>query len=327
MSTPRGPSTTPTHADRRPRLLLVGVLLGGLLLTACAGQAAQAGPADDDRDTELSIVATMSIVGDLAEQVGGERVEVEVIVPVGADPHTFEPTPSDAAVLEGADLIVANGAGLEEAWLLDMVAGHDAPVALLSDGRHDLDVGLLELDGDPDPHLWNDPLVVHGYLAELTDALVAADPDGEQHYRDGAAAYAEELDRLDAWIEAAVATIPEQQRVLVTTHDAFSYFGERYDLTIPGTLYGVSTEDEPSAAQVAALTEAIRAAGVPTVFVESLVDPRLMERIAGDSGARVGPQLLGDSVGGPDSGAETYLTMMRHNVTAIVDGLGGEVPA
>lgn len=328
----------PPEPRPRPAIVRLAALL---LLPALALTAACA--ADDAGDTDavagatqsgedapgdpLQVVATMSIVGDLAEQVGGDLVEVEVIVPVGADPHTFEPTPSDAATLEGAQLVVANGAGLEEGWLLSMVEGQQAPLVLLAEGLDLLIVEEGEDAGEVDPHLWNDPVMIYEYVDALLSAYLEVDPDGEEVYRANAEAYREVLDELDAWIIEAVETIPPEQRLLVTTHDAFSYFGERYGLTIPGTLYGVSTENEPSAGAVADLVTAIREAGVPTVFVETLANPQLMQRVADESGAEVGDELLGDSVGDPGSGAETYEGMMRYNVNAIVTGLGGEVPS
>lgn len=316
-------------------LSATALLAAIVLLAACAADgdaepspvATAADVGGDAPADPLRVVATMSVVGDLAEQVGGERVEVEVIVPVGADPHTFEPTPSDAASLEGAQLVVANGAGLEEGWLLRMVEGHEAPLVLLAEGLDLLVVEEGEDAGEVDPHLWNDPVLIYEYVDALLGAYLEADPDGEEDYRANADAYREVLDALDAWIAQGVETIPSDQRLLVTTHDAFSYFGERYGLTIPGTLYGVSTENEPSAAAVADLVTAIREAGVPTVFVETLANPQLMQRVADESGAEVGDELLGDSVGDPGSGAETYEGMMRYNVTAIVTGLGGEVPS
>ena len=308
-------------------LLITGTLVAASLLTACSavasGQDRQGSEAVEG--PTISVVATMSIVADLVEQVGQDRVEVDTIVPVGADPHTFEASPSDAAGVEQADLIVANGSGLEEAWLLEMISGRDTPVALLTDDLEPL-LGTVGHDqAEPDPHLWNDPLLVIGYVDHLVEALTDVDPEGAAFYADQAEAYVEDLEALDAWIRAGVDTVPPEQRRLVTTHDAFSYFGQRYGFEIVGTLYGVSTEVEPSPTKIAELVGDVREAEVPAIFVESLIDPTLMERVAQEAGVELGDELLGDSVGDPGSGAETYDAMLRHNARAIIEGLGGEV--
>lgn len=305
---------------------MVAALLSASLLAACGDSAMgdEAGGAGAAEDAPVQVVATMSIVADLAAKVGGDRVEVDTIVPVGVDPHTFEASPSDAAGVEQADLVVANGSGLEEAWLLDMVGGRDAPVAVLTDGLEPLRGTVGHDDDEPDPHMWNDPVLVRTYVERLVDALTEVDPEGADHYADEAAGVLAELDALDEWVRAGVETIPADHRKLVTTHDAFSYFGERYGLEIVGTLYGVSTEVEPSPTDVARLVESVRDAGVPTIFIESLTDPALMERVAAEAGVEVGDELLGDSVGEAGSGAETYDAMLRHNARAIIEGLGGQ---
>ena len=315
------------HRQPVHRLLLASALAGVSILAACStaasGQDRQNPDAADA--PPVHVVATMSIVADLAEQVGQERVHVDTIVPVGVDPHTFEASPSDAAGVEQADLIVANGSGLEEAWLLEMVSGRDTPVAMLTDGLEPLQ-GTVGHDADePDPHMWNDPLLVSSYVDNLVEALTDVDPEGGQTYAAQASAYVDGLEALDEWIRTGVETIPTDQRKLVTTHDAFSYFGQRYGFEIVGSLYGVSTEVEPSPTKVAERVADVREAGVPAIFVESLTDPTLMERVAGEAGVELGDELLGDSVGDPGSGTETYDTMLRHNARAIIEGLGGEV--
>ena len=315
----------PRPAWWRWPLVPIGLLAVGPLLVGCtAAEGTQ--PATDPDGARVTVVATMSIVGDLAAQVGGADVDVEVIVPVGADPHTFEPRPEDARRLEEADLIVSNGAGLEERWLDDMIARSDAVHVALADGLEPRVLEEGEDAGEPDPHMWNDPVLVRdAYLPRLLGALVDVHPEAAADLRARAEECTAELDALDGWIRAAVATVPAGDAKLVTTHDAFAYFGERYGLTVVGTLYGVSTEIEPSAAEVTELVDAIRDEAVPAVFVETLTSPELMQRVAREADVTLGDDLLGDSVGAQD-GTDTYAGMIRANVRAIVEGLGGEVP-
>lgn len=319
----RGQDTGEVRSARRRGRL---VWHAGLLLVLAAlllGCAEQPEP-QADAAAPLRVVATMSIVADLTEQVGGDLVHIDVIVPVGADPHTYEPRPGDAQLVEDADLLVSNGAGLEERWLQDMLARSDAIHAELAG---DLEPRIFtegEDVGEPDPHMWNDPILVRdGYLPVLVTALKEALPDEQaDDVAERAETYTEELSTLDADLAAAVDTIPDGNRKLVTTHDAFTYFGARYGVTVSGTLYGVSTEVEPSAAEVSELIEVIRDEQVPAVFIETLTDPALMERVASEAGVALGRELLGDSVG-EEPGTDTYVGMMRANVGAIVEGLGG----
>ena len=194
----------------------------------------------------------------------------------------------------------------------------------LTDGLVPLVQDSGDYAGDPDPHLWMDPALARHYAMQNRDALTALDPTRAAEYEANAHAYLVELAELDRWIAARVATIPAAQRKLVTTHDAFRYFGVRYGLDVVGTIWSISTEREPSAAEIRALVDAIRRHRVPTVFVETTINPKIMEGIARDAGAEVGAPLYGDSVGDPGSGAETYVGMMRANTRAIVRGLGGD---
>ena len=318
---------TARRTPNRTGASLVALLLLAALTAGCEEATGEETAGRDGR-APLEVVATMTIVGDLAEQVGGEAVDVEVVVPVGADPHTFEPRPSDAETVEGADFLVSNGGGLEERWLSDMLARSDAEHVALAEG---LDARVFdegEDAGEPDPHFWNDPVIVRDhYVPALVGALAEALPEGEADaLAERAEAYTAELDALDAWAGEAVETIPAEQRKLVTTHDAFAYFGERYGVEVPGSLYGVSTESEPSPAEVTELVETIREQEVVAVFVETLTSPELMERVAGEAGVELGEDLLGDSVG-EEEGTDTYVGMMVTNISAIVEGLGGQPPA
>lgn len=294
-----------------------------LALSACAGTARPAPRAAGD---PLLVVTTISIFADLARAVGGADVEAVTVVPVGGDPHTYEPRPSDARLLAGADLILTNGLGLTPTLdpLVD-AAGRKVPVVVLSDGLTPIVQEAGTYAGDPDPHLWMDPTLVRHYVANLTDGLTRIAPDRSSQFTAGAAAYQAELDRLDRWIHDRVATIPPGNARLVTTHDAFRYFTARYPIERTGSVFDVSTESEPSATDLAELVAKIRSQGVPAVFVETTINPQLMRRVARDAGTALGEPLYGDSVGEPGSGAETYEEMMRTNTRHIVTALGGTV--
>ncbi len=286
-----------------------------VLAAGPAGCGARQEPSDPDRPL---VVATINIIADLARQVAGDRVEVRSLLAAGADPHTYEPVPADVRLIARSDLVLYNGFNLEK-WLEKLIAnaGGTRPRVAVAEGLAAIGDGR----GDPDPHLWMDPVQARGYVVNIRDALIRLDPEGAGAYRENARRYLEALEALDRWIREQVATIPPERRKLVTTHDAFRYFGRRYGFHVVGTIWGISTEDEPSAREMAALVDAVRREGVPAVFVETTINPRLMQRIAEDAGVRIGRPLYGDSLGPPGSGAETYLDMMRFNVMALVEGL------
>lgn len=305
-----------TKATRTPVALLVAM---ALLCAGCGAAAARAAALDGDRPL---VVTTISIVADLTRQVAGEHVTVESIVGIGGDPHVYEPRPSDAAKISEADLVLRNGLGLEH-WLDTLVdgSGRSEPVVTVTDGL----AAAADADGkDPDPHLWMDPVLARGYVDRIATALGELDPAHRDDFDRNARSYLRQLDALDQRITQAVATVPHAQRRLVTTHDAFRYFGDRYGLEVVGTIWNVSTEREPSATEIAGLVDAVRAEGVSTVFVETTVNPDLMRQVARDAGVTVGKPLYGDSLGAPGSGADTYIRMLEATTAALVEGLGGE---
>ncbi len=289
-----------------------------LVVLALAGCAAAPNP----RTTRPKAVATINILADFAAQVAGDRVEVTSLIPVGGDPHTYEPVPKDVQKVAEAQIVFYNGLGLEK-WLEELVenAGGQRVSVELTRGLRPAVQTEGRYRGDPDPHLWMDPVFAKTYVQNVRDALVRFDPPGRAAYEQNAARYLRELDLLDAWIREQVAHLPPERRKLVTTHDAFRYFGQRYGFRVVGTIWGISTEDEPSAQEIARLVDRIRAERVPAVFVETTINPKLMERVAREAGVRVGRKLYGDSLGPPGSDADTYVKMMRHNVRAMVEAL------
>lgn len=279
------------------------------------------------REDRPAVVATISILADLADKVAGAAVQVHSIVPLGSDPHTFEPTPGTARMVARAQLVLRNGLGLE-GWLDRLVGAGTAarPVVTVTDGL----AAQRVRDGHgveaPDPHLWMDPVHALSYVAATERALAARFPAHARLFRANAESLAREIRALDSEARATLGQLPPERRKLVTTHDAFRYFAERYGLALVGTIWGISTETEPSAQEVARIVQAIRRERVPAVFAETTLSPRLMQRIAADAGVRMGEPLYGDSLGAPGSGADSYVGMMRANLRALARGLGHGLP-
>lgn len=298
------------------RRALTATLLAAALVAGCA----PAGASDEGGGGRLQVVTTMSVFSGFAEEVGGDLVEVTSLVPVGGDPHTFEPAPSAAALISDADVVLDNGLGLSP-WFEPLAENVSGELVILTETIAE----QAERDGDQiDPHLWMvPPLVSEGYLVEIEEAFAVADPGNAATYATNADRYRAQLTELDADLRDQFASLPEDSRKLVTSHDAYSYFADHYGLTVSGSVIGVTTEEEPSARAVAALVDTVSVERVPTIFVETTVNPDLIEQVAREAGVEVGEPLYGDSVGAPGSGAEDYTGMMRANVASIVDGLGG----
>mgnify|MGYP000526161705 CR=1 FL=1 len=276
----------------------------------------------------LRVVATTSIVADVVAQVGGEQIALTQLMPLGADPHGFEPTPRDAAAIADAHVLFINGAGLETFLDNLLESAGDAPLVPVSAG-----IELLPFEvnghhgeddhheGEGDPHLWFDPNNVLVWVHNIEETLSALDPQHAEAYHENAEAYEAELEALDAWIRAEVARIPEENRLLVTDHASLTYFADRYGFRQVGAVIPATTTlAESSAQELAALQEAIGEYNVPAIFVGRTVNPRLAEQIAADTGVRLVSIYTG-SLSEANEPAATYLDFMRYNVTAIVEGL------
>jgi zinc/manganese transport system substrate-binding protein len=297
-----------------------------LLLASCTALALASPVAAQEK---LNVIATFSILGDIVATIGGDRVTVTTLVGPDGDAHVFQPAPTDAQTVASADVIVANGLGFE-GWMDRLVeaSGTTATIITASDGvtpiafeeeghdhaDHDHDHGA------EDPHAWQSVVNAALYVGNIKRGLSAADPDGAATYAANATAYLAELDLLDAEIRAAVAALPADRRTIVTSHDAFGYFGAAYGMTFVAP-QGVSTEAEASAADVATLITQIRDQKIPAVFVENVSDPRLLEQIAAETEARIGGTLYSDALSGPDGPAPTYVAMMRHNLGQLTAAL------
>jgi manganese/iron transport system substrate-binding protein len=279
---------------------------------------------------KLQVVATTNIVADVVANVGGEHIEIQTLMDVGVDPHSYVPTPADTAAIHDAHAVFANGAGLE-IGLEEMLAsaGGDAVLVYVSDGLELLAAQAGEAgqeqqgnhgEGEADPHVWFDVQNVIHWVSEIEKALSSLNPANSEYYAQNAQAYIQELDALDTWVQEQVATIPQDNRKLVTSHPTFGYLAERYGLEQIGAVYPISPSSEPSAQDIATLEDVIRAYGVPAVFTESTINPKLAAQVAADTGIEL-VSLYTGSLGAEGSGAETYILLMRYDISAIVDAL------
>ncbi|WP_375457794.1 metal ABC transporter substrate-binding protein [uncultured Enterovirga sp.] len=274
---------------------------------------------------KVRVVVTFSILADLVRQVGGDRVDVTSLVGPNADAHEFQPSPNTAKTVADASLVVINGLGLE-AWASRLItaSGSKAPVITASKDIKPLagGSGAAGHHHGSDPHAWQNVRNVNVYVTNLRDALTRVDAAGKSIYETNASRYMAELARLDEEVKAAMASIPPQNRKIITSHDAFGYFGKAYGIQFVAP-QGVSTETEASARDVALIIRQIKQQKIPAVFIENISDPRLIEQIARETGAKIGGKLYSDAlseVGGP---ASTYLDMIRNNVAAFQNALRG----
>ena len=297
------------------------LLLIMLLLAVAACAPASNGAAGTGSAGKIGVVASISIIGDMVKNVGGDRINVQILVPVGADPHTFDPTPADIKSLSQAQIIFVNGAGLES-WLdklVKNVAG-DHPVIAVSKGIPSLKGDEQEPEGDP--HMWFDAGNAIHYVEQIRDGLSQIDPQGAAIYKANAEKYIAQLQELDGFIEAQIKTLPSESRKLVTNHDTFGYYAKRYGMEVAGTVFdGVTPEKEPSPQDIAMLVQKIKAQKIKAIFAENTINPKLAEQIAQEAGVKVVTNLYTDSLGAPGSDGDTYIKMMRYDTLTIVNAL------
>jgi ABC-type Zn uptake system ZnuABC Zn-binding protein ZnuA len=327
----------PTARLRRLLALLLIVSLAGCSRVATSPPAIQGEPAPEQLPAlepaalaageRLSVLATTSLIGDVAAQIGGDHVQVTTLLPIDADPHTYTATPQDRRTLEAAQVILINGLGLEEP-LMPVLSTLDsgAPVVSVNVGVKTLGVngetGQDAADGHAaDPHTWFDVANVKVWAANIQTVLSALDPAHAADYAAHAAAYATTLDALDQEIRAQVATLPPDRRKLVTDHDELAYFAAAYDFEVIGTVIpAISTLAQPSAQELVALQEQIKAAGVPAIFAGTTVNPDLERQLARDLGIKL-VTLYTASLSAADGPAPTYVELMRYTVRTIVAAL------
>lgn len=280
-----------------------------LVLSVMLGSSAYA-------DDKVPVVASFSILGDIIQEISGERVTVSTLVGANADAHVFQPAPQDAKRVAEAKLVVTNGLGFE-GWIdrLIKASGRKPMVVVASKGINPIkskdDHGHGH--GDLDPHAWQDVGNVKQYAATIAKALAKIDPSGADEYAQREAAYQAKLDALDAEIKASIAAIPVERRKLITSHDAFGYFAKAYGMTMIAP-QGVSTETEASAKDVAKIIRQIKAEKISAMFLENVTDPRLIEQISRETGIKIGGKLYSDALSEPDGLAGSYIAMMENNI-------------
>ncbi len=271
----------------------------------------------------LRVVASFSILGDMVRQVGGDDIKVDTLVGADEDAHTFQPTPSDAIRLATADIIVINGLHFE-GWMNRLIkaSGTKAKLLVASAGVKPRILEQEDADSEPtiDPHAWQDLNNGKIYVTNIAKALIETHPDKADLFRQRAKAYLEKLETLDKEARSAFIKLPESDRKIITNHDAFGYLAKAYGLTFLAPL-GLSTDSEPSAADMAQLIQQIKAENIRTVFLENKADGRLAQQIAKETGARMGGTLYADALTSVDGEAPTYLDMMTMNIKKLLAGL------
>ena len=286
------------------RISIASVLAASIAFVACGGDSTP------NHEPLLKVVATTSILADLAKNVGGDEVKVSVLIPPGADVHSFQSTPKDSISISEAAVIVSNGFGLDDFLqpILDSAISTETVQVTVTNG---LEPGGFE----DDPHFWQNPLFVIHYVERIRDGLIQVDPNNSQAYKSNTAAYIRQLGDLDIEIEQTLDEVPPERRHLVTFHDAFGYFGERYGWKVSAFVAGDASDVTPGA--VISIIEEIRKEGFTAVFAEPQFSPDVMEQVAEDTGVRTGI-IYSDTL---DDKVTTYIDMMRFNATSLRDNL------
>lgn len=289
----------------------LGTLLG-LLLLASSGQAQE----------RPLVVATASIFADMAKNIAGDEVEIQTIVPIGGDPHIYEPTPRDAQLAASADLILRNGLTFE-GWLNELIenSGTKAKTVTITEGITAIE--SIQYKNSTDPHAWMSAHFGLIYIENIKNALIELHPEGTQTFEFNYGIYRQQLADMDAYIMQEIQKIPEAKRVLVTSHDAFRYYGNRYGIKVEAVL-GTSTDAEAQTSDIIRLNKVIKSSGIPAVFVETTVNPKLIQQLATDNQISIGGKLFSDSIGNESSPAPSYLDMLQYNTDTIVAALTQE---
>ncbi len=265
------------------------------------------------------VVATASIFADMAENIGGGEVVVKSIVPIGADPHTHEPTPADARLVQSADLIIKNGLTFE-GWLNELIenSGSEAEIALITEGIDPIQ--SIQYANSTDPHAWMSAKKGLTYIENIKNALARLVPEHQEMFEFNFGVYRQQLADLDESIHQKISTIPEEKRILITSHDAFRYYANEYGIRVESIL-GTSTDADIQTSDIIRLNKVIKSSNIPAVFIESTVNPKDLELLAKDNNIVIGGKLYADSIGEKDSPAPTYLDMLEYNTNTIVNGL------
>ena len=287
------------------------IILGWLI-----GSSSASGAGEVTAD-KIRVVASFSILGDMVRVLGSEKVEIVTLVGPDSDGHIYHPTPSDGKTITQSDLVITNGLHFE-GWITRLIdsANYHGPVVIASDG-----IRALQVNGEPDPHAWQSLENARRYANNITSALIQLQPESANYFTQRNQQFAADTLKLQQTAKQLFSAIPADQRLVVTSHDAFGYFGQEYGIQFLAPL-GMSTDSEASAGNVAKLIRQIKSQNIRAVFVENITDPRLMEQVARETGARIGGSLYSDALSSASGPASTYLEMIRHNIKLISAALG-----
>ena len=265
------------------------------------------------------VVATASMLADMAQNIAGDQLEIKCIVPIGGDPHLHEPTPRDARLVNSADLILKNGLTFE-GWLSELIdnSGTKAQSVLVTEGIQPIESASYK--NSADPHAWMDAQLGLNYIKNIKNDLIRLEPENADIFEFNYGIYKQQLEDLDAYIKGEIKKIPTAKRILITSHDAFQYYGRAYGIQLEAIL-GTSTDAEVQTSDIIRLNKVIRENKIPAVFIESTVNPKLLKQLARDNDLEIGGQLYADSIGDKESPAPTYIDMLKHNTDVIVAAL------
>ena len=292
----------------KTKSILIVITITLLIITACTNGA------QNYSSQPIRVIAAESFLTDIAQQVAGNRIKVEGLIPIGMEPHAYEPTPRDVARVTESDLLIISGAGLEE-WLKGILTNIGGSEKII-----EASAGLTAVNGDP--HFWLDPNTVLVYVDNISDALARIDPDGKNVYISNASAYKQKLIELDTWIKLEVEKIPLENRLMVTNHETLGYFASRYGFQVIGSLLAsLSSEASPSPRELAQLSDSLRVLPVRVIFLDAGSNPKLAEQIAAETNAKIVTDLYSESLSPAGGPASTYLDMMKYNVSVIVSSL------
>lgn len=294
-----------------------------LALSACSNGTT----GKDDKSDKLQVVTTYSIIYDLVKNIGGDKVEIHSLVPIGANPHEYDPLPKDVMKMTDADVVFYNGLNLEEgnSWFEKLLktadkSGEDAPVYKVSEGVEPIYLETKGLEKEPDPHAWMD--IQNGiiYAENIKKALIEVDPKNKEYYTENAKKYTDQLKKLHEDTINRIQQIPEEKRFLISSEGAFKYFGKAYGVKT-GYIWEINSENQGTPEQIRDVVQLIQANKIPALFVETSVDRRSMETVSKETGVPIAGTIFTDSLGKPGEDGDTYLEMMKWNTDTIINGL------
>lgn len=293
----------------------------------------QTEPGKNSTQTILpKVLAVESFLTDITKNISGTRLKIDTLMSLGLDPHSFEPSPGDVTKIAESDILIINGAGFEE-WLEGIITGANEKIIIVEcstglknrkkssyEGKTESNNGNHHHEGDP--HFWLDPNLVKVYVQNIRDALIESDPQGKDYYNKNAAEYTVKLIELDKWISETVKKIPEDKRLLVTNHESFGYYADRYGFKVVGTIIpGISSAASPSAKEISELIEKIKASGVKAIFLEKGSDPKIADQLAMETNIKVVNDLYTHSITESNGPAPTYIDMVKFDTNKIVESL------